>query len=397
MKNKDIIVTSLQSWNSDIGSNSFNIAREFARDNRVIYVNRATERGTLFRRAFNRLKGEKNVQSAEKMQSLFQAETNLWVYTPPTILESINPLPDFLYNLFARLNAQRFAADIRRACQRLDFRDPVLFVDNDFFRAQYLTRYLQVSLFIYYIRDYLITQPYFRKHGKRVEADVIRSASIIVANSSHLSSYGAMYNSASTDIGQGCDFTYFDPLKSYAPDPFFNQLKGPVIGYVGALVHYRLDLQLLESLAQRRTDLNWVFVGPEDEQFKASSLHQLPHVFFTGRKEEKELASWVTGFDVCINPQLINEVTAGNYPRKVDEYLIMGKPVVATFTDFMKSFLPWVELATGVEEYSAALDKAIAESSNPELIAGRKKMAASHTWEASVQRIYESINAWENA
>lgn len=396
MKNRDIIVTSLQSWDSDIGSNSFNIAREFARHNRVVYINRATERGTSIMNFLNRLKGKKGKPKTSQKEPLFQAGQHLWVYTPASMLESINPLPPFLYEFFARLNARRFARDIQEACRELGFRDPVLFVDNDFFRANHLTRYLPVSLFIYYIRDYLLTQPYFRKHGKRVEPAVIGSAGLVVANSSYLAQYGAKYNSLSTDIGQGCDFTYFDPSATYKANPFFEGKTGPFVGYVGALVHYRLDLPLLESLARQRTDLTWVFVGPEDEQFKASVLHQLPNVYFAGRKEEKELASWVEGFDVCINPQLINEVTVGNYPRKVDEYLIMGKPVVATYTDFMKSFLPWVYLATGTDEYAKALDQAINESGNEELIRERKKFAASHTWEASVQKIYDTVNVWEH-
>lgn len=397
MKNRDIIVTSLQSWDSEIGSNSFNIAREFARFNRVVYVNRAPERGTVVMNFFNRLRGKKGKPKGVKKEALYLAEPNLWVYTPSSVLESINPLPPFLYDFFARINARRFAGDIRKACQELGFRDPVLFVDNDFFRAYRLTDYLSVSLFIYYIRDFLLTQPYFRKHGTRVEAAAIRAAGQVVANSSYLAAYGEKFNKRSVDIGQGCDFTHFDPSRSYTPNSFYKQLNGPVIGYVGALVHYRLDVPLIESLAARRTDLNWVFVGPEDEVFSASSLHQLPHVYFVGRKEEKELASWVAGFDVCINPQLINEVTVGNYPRKVDEYLIMGKPVVATYTAFMQSFLPWVYLATGADEYTTALDKAIAEANVPELISGRKEFAASHTWEASVHKIYESINTKDDA
>lgn len=391
MRNKDIIVTSLQSWNSDIGSNSFNIAREFARDNRVVYVNRAPERSGQLRQMVQRLTGKaKSLQSAD--DRLVAIAPNLWIYNPPAVLESINPLPAALYNFMARINARRFARDIRNCCESLGFSNPVLFVDNDFFRAQYLTDYLPVSRFIYYIRDYLITQPYFRKHGKRVEEAVIKDADLVVANSAYLADYGRRFNSNAADIGQGCDFTYFNPEKSYTPHTLFSGLKRPVIGYVGALVHYRLDIPLLESLAESRPDRTWVFVGPEDDQFKASRLHQLSNVIFTGRKEEAELASFVAGFDVCINPQLVNEVTIGNYPRKVDEYLIMGKPVVATYTDFMQSFLPWVYLGKGAAEYESAIDKALAEAVNPENIAGRRAFAASHTWEASVSKIYKALN-----
>ena len=33
---------------------------------------------------------------------------------------------------------------------------------------------------------------------------------------------------------------------------------------------------------------------------------------------------------MCVNPQEINEITEGNFPLKVVEYLAMGKPVVAS-------------------------------------------------------------------
>ena len=37
----EFIVTGLQSWDIDIGSNSKNIALELAKEHRVLYVNRA--------------------------------------------------------------------------------------------------------------------------------------------------------------------------------------------------------------------------------------------------------------------------------------------------------------------------------------------------------------------
>ncbi|HAI83429.1 MAG TPA: glycosyl transferase family 1, partial [Chitinophagaceae bacterium] len=87
--------------------------------------------------------------------------------------------------------------------------------------------------------------------------------------------------------------------------------------------------------ATAKPEWSLVLVGPEDEAFKQSALHQLPNVHFLGSKQPEALPEYVAAFDVCINPQLLNEVTIGNYPRKVDEYLAMGKPVVATQTEAM--------------------------------------------------------------
>ncbi len=392
MIKKDIIVLSLQSWDSDIGSNCINIAKEFAGQNRVLYVNRAPDRAAVLKKKLKN-PGKSGLGNGHMARpAIVPAGENLWVFTPASVLESINWLPGWLFDWFSGVNARRFARDIREACLQLGFKEPVLFVDNDFFRAYLLTRHLKVSTFIYYIRDYLVTQKYFRKHGARVERKVIEQADLVVANSSFLADYGARFNKNSHDIGQGCDFTYFNPDKVYTLPAELKEIKGPVIGYVGALVHYRLDIGLLEKLAARRTDWNWVFVGPEDEQFRASSLHSLPNVRFLGRKEEKDLASFVSGFDVCINPQLVNEVTMGNYPRKIDEYLVMGKPVVATYTDFMKSFLPFVHLCAGREEYEAGIEKALTETGNRELNRQRQQFALSHTWENSVGKIYTACN-----
>ena len=39
IKGKDIIVVGIQAWDIEIGSNCKNIALEFSKNNRVIYVN----------------------------------------------------------------------------------------------------------------------------------------------------------------------------------------------------------------------------------------------------------------------------------------------------------------------------------------------------------------------
>ena len=46
----------------------------------------------------------------------------------------------------------------------------------------------------------------------------------------------------------------------------------------------------------------------------------------------------ISHFTICMNPQALNPLTIGNYPRKIDEYLAMGKPVIATSTEAMQTF-----------------------------------------------------------
>ena len=154
----------------------------------------------------------------------------------------------------------------------------------------------------------------------------------------------------------------------------------------------RLDINLIESIAIERKDWNFVLVGPEDEDFKNSSLHNLENVLFTGGKMESQLPGFVHNFDVCLNPQIVNQLTIGNYPRKVDEYLAAGKPVVATRTETMEAFADCTYLCNGKDEYINAIENALKFDSE-ENKQKRVSVARSHSWPKTVEKVYEAINS----
>ncbi|RYF99118.1 MAG: glycosyltransferase [Chitinophagaceae bacterium] len=167
-------------------------------------------------------------------------------------------------------------------------------------------------------------------------------------------------------------------------------ISSPIIGYVGALQSIRLDIELIVHIAKNMPDCNVVLVGPEDEDFLSSQLHHIPNVYFIGSRKPEELPAYISTFDVCINPQKVNEITIGNYPRKIDEYLAVGKPVVATKTDSMGVFSEHVFLAETPEEYVEMIRRAI-RNDNLSTSTQRSQFAATHTWEASVYEIYSAI------
>jgi glycosyltransferase involved in cell wall biosynthesis len=160
-----------------------------------------------------------------------------------------------------------------------------------------------------------------------------------------------------------------------------------IIGYTGALTTIRLDPGILIYVAKERPDWHLVLVGPEDAVFQNSELHQLSNVHFFGRKDPEELPGYVKAFDVAINPQILNPITDVNYPLKIDEYLAMGKPVVATKTTFMAYFKDYACLASTYQEWIQCIEKTLPETSG-ECIARRKALASEHSWENFVGKIY---------
>ena len=101
------------------------------------------------------------------------------------------------------------------------------------------------------------------------------------------------------------------------------------------------------------------------------------------KKKWTNYPAYIAAYDVCINPQMVNEITDGNYPLKIDEYLAMGKPTVATSTHTMRNiFAAHTHLATNPEEWLSAIDRAVAEADDEELAKQRIAFAETHSWGA---------------
>lgn len=390
LQNRDIVIVGQQPWDVEIGSNCKNIAKEFSKHNRVLYVNSPLDRITLLKHKRDD-KIKKRIEIINnKTDSIVKISNNLWNYFPDKILESINWIKnEKIFDFLNRLNNRRFATSIEKAINTLGFKDILLFNDNDIFRCFYLKDMLKPAKSIYYSRDFLLSVDYWKFHGKKLEPKLIAKSDVCVANSTYLADYCKNYNEKSFYVGQGCELEIFTDFEGTVPEDIKNISK-PLIGYVGALQSLRLDIALLIDIAAKKPGWHFVFVGPEDEDFKASKLHNLSNVFFTGSKQPGQLPAYINAFDVCINPQVVNEVTIGNYPRKIDEYLAMGKPVVATKTQAMSIFENYVYLGKTSEDYIRLIEKAVNENSE-RLMHERKLFASTHSWENSVKEIYRAL------
>lgn len=391
LQNRDIVIVGLQAWDIEIGSNCKNIAMELAKNNRVLYVNSPLDRITMYRqRRDNRIRKRINILKSG-VSDISQIYPNLWNLYPATLIESINwiGLPG-LFDFLNYINNKKFAKQIKLAIDLLGFKNFILFNDSDMFRSFYLKELLHPETYIYYTRDNLIAVDYWKKQGTRVEALHMQKSDLVVANSTYLAALAKKYNPNSFYVGQGCDIEKFTKQPVIAVPADIAEIARPIIGYIGALLSLRLDINILEYLAESRPKWSLVLVGPEDESFKKSRLHQFKNVYFLGNKNENELPSYLNQFDVAINPQLISPVTIGNYPRKIDEYLAMGKPTVATKTEAMTVFANYTYQAENKEEYVLLIENALANDSL-QLQIQRKEFAKLHTWENNVTEIAKAL------
>lgn len=392
LKGKCIVVVGLQPWDIQIGSNCKNIAIELSKYNQVLYVNPPLDRIT-----YLKSKGDELVQKRINVikgveKGLSKVGKNLWNLYPSSIAESINWIgPSSVFRMLNKVNNKRLAADIKSAMKILSFDSIYLFNDQSMVRCYHLKELLEPELFIYYIRDNLTTIPYFQKHALKMEEELIASADVVATNSDFLADYARKWNPNAAMVGQGCDFTLYPHVNEVKLADEMLPLPRPTIGYTGFLTSVRLDISLLENIAEARPNWQLVLVGPEDDSFKQSKLHKMNNVHFLGNKDPEKLPGYIKGFDVAINPQLINEVTMGNYPRKIDEYLALGKPTVATKTPFMEYFKDFTYLANGVTEWIESIEKAL-QQNTVEYSFARRAFAITHSWENNVEAISKLID-----
>jgi teichuronic acid biosynthesis glycosyltransferase TuaH len=380
IKDRDIIMFSFQSWNTDIAFNFRDMAYELARYNRILFIDRATDRNTNVRNRFSRTK--KGI-SGDKGKYLEKIQDNFWLLHPKSVLESGGWSPNYkLFDFFNRINNKRLATEIREAIRSLGFSNNILLNDNDFYRGLYLKALLPVREYIFYIRDFLTTQPFFEKFGPRCEKEMIEKADLIIANSRYLALYASQWNPNSADIGQGCNLDEF--TRETLPVPAdLKEIPGPVLGYCGAITNLRLDEEILLHLALTFPAYSIVLVGPSDTGLDRGRLKDLKNVFFLGSKRPSEIASYVQHFAICLNPQAVNPLTIGNYPRKIDEYLAAGKPVLATATEAMEMFREYTFLCSTKEEYVLNARKILEDprwTSSAEM-KRRRDFALTHNWE----------------
>jgi len=388
----DVIIIGQQPWDTEIGSNCKNIALELSKTNRVLYINSPLDRITFYR-GKDDPKVQKRVNVIRhKEEGLVKIQDNLWNYYPDCFVESINFLSSTaIFSFINKFNNRRLAKSIGKAIGTLGFKDIILFNDNEMFKGFYLKEFLRPTLSVYYSRDYMLGVDYWKKHGQVLEPLLIGKSDLCFTNSEYLAEYCRAYNEKSYNVGQGCEIEAFKNVGSAVISELAG-LSKPLIGYVGALNSQRLDIGIIEHIAVTYPDYTIVLVGPEDETFLASPLHNLKNVIFLGQRAVKDLPGFINAFDICINPQLVNEITIGNYPRKIDEYLALGKPVIATLTKTMEVFKDYVYLAENKADYVQLIALAIAENSK-EKNRERKEFAFTHTWENSVQEMKNRINA----
>lgn len=128
-----------------------------------------------------------------------------------------------------------------------------------------------------------------------------------------------------------------DRLKIIPATPALKRDRTYLVGYVGVMGKQEgIDI-LLEAVRHiiydlGRTDVHFGLVGSgtslAEMKDLAVELGVADYVTFTGRVPDDELLDMLNTADVCVNPDVANEMNDKSTMNKIMEYMALGKPIV---------------------------------------------------------------------
>ncbi len=110
-----------------------------------------------------------------------------------------------------------------------------------------------------------------------------------------------------------------------------------LVGYVGVMgkqegIDYLLKAIQYIVYTLNRRDIHFGLVGGGTELTRLENLAESfeieDYVTFTGRVPDKDLLELLNTADICVNPDVVNEMNDKSTMNKIMEYMALGKPIV---------------------------------------------------------------------
>jgi len=349
--------------------------------NRVIFIENTGVRPPGFRdlarikkRLINRKKSKSGVRKVHE---------NIYVYSPIAL-----PFP---YSEPARMvNRKIFISKLLKFMKELKFTDPIIwtFLPTNT-SIDIIDRIKDKKLVVYYcIAEFaeLVRSP--RKFEIK-EKELLEKIDIVFAQGTEIKKRCEKHNKNVYIFPFGVNTRIFINAKESLETP--QDMKGishPILGYIGG-IHKHVDIELIRYVAAKKPEWSIVLVGPMQVNPDSFKVHS--NVYLLGNKEHKALPSYIAQFDVCLIPYRLTEYTKTVYPTKLNEYLAMGKPVVATSIPevdlFSARHKDIISVTKTREDFLREIEKALKKEKNEDIVKKRVETAQESAWPRRIEKM----------
>lgn len=343
----------------------------FARSNRILFVEPFGSWITLARMA----RWQKRTR--QRKPGLEQVAPNIWVYRPPPI-----GLPGLSrWRLVGLVNSWILSFLLRGVVGRLGFHRPILW--SYLYNTAGLLRSFPARLKIYECADHdeaLARDERQRRIVRRHEAEVCRAADVVFAVTEELAAPRRALNPNTFEVNCAAAPEVFGRAlldETRVPDDIA-RLPRPVLGYLGGVDPWKIDVALLTYIAKRHPEWSIALVGYVWFGFDPKQFAACPNIHVLGPKDYDDFPGYLKAMDVCIMPFPMNDITRNGDALKLYEYLAGGRPVVSTPVPAARRLAEVVHIADTPEAFVAAIEAALAEPA--EARSARLAAIQRHTW-----------------
>jgi len=383
IEGQDIVCVSVMDWDWPFWTSRQHLMREFARTNRVLFVDPPMTYASDYRAVRHDPRLRRKAARSLGFGRLQRVERNILSWCPPPAIP-FNRIEDrSRFETLLAFNQGVFRASLQRALIRVGMQDPILWISFNVYFGEAIVGRLGEQLSVYHCTDEVSGFPGYSSRVSELEARLASQSDLVITTSEVLRDAKAQYNPRTHFVPNAAEVDLFQSALSWdGPEPEdLRRIPQPRAGFVGQ-IEYRFDGELLQSVAARMPDWHFVLIGPvQPGNSEVEALRRCPNVHFLGLKARTELPGYLAGLQVGLIPYRINQLTRGIYPLKVHEYLAAGKPVVATPIPSLSGLVDDVLLADDAPAFAAAIRRAAAEDS-PEAVARRSQRAEAENWRA---------------
>ena len=357
------------------------IAHELSKRHPILWVESVGTRNIDFRRGDMKRGWNKLRTLLKGVRELYP---NIWVLTP-------RPIPLNRFPLVSRINQHVLVSQIRRACRRLGFQRPLLWIGYP--QTRFAIGRFDERLVVYHATDEYADFPGVdRETVLQMEAECLSRANCVFYAVKRLYENKRRHNPQSFLIPHGVNYKLFSSAQTQSY-PLPDELRGlqkPVIGFYG-LIDEWLDFELLGLIARRIPNASLVLIGKINVPLNGLSRYQ--NIHWVPQKPKEELPKYCRYFDAAIVPysQGYKRFDTTN-PIKIKEYLAAGLPAVTySFPDLGEKIRPHLFVAKDREDFVAKLRDCLERGKDPGLIAGRQDAVRGDSWKGIVELMERTI------
>ncbi len=378
---KDILILSTQDWDA-LPTRKHHWARKLAsRGNRVIYVEQQmhllgwlADIGNQYKRIWSWMSGPRIVSEG------------LWTYTLPIVLPFFQ-----VFRFVNSLNNALLVPIIRWALRRIGFNINILWVYTP--HAAGLIGRLGEEFVVYEcVDDFTATRGLVRSSTiGALEQDLLSMVDQVIVTHPGLQEAKSGISRRLALIPNGADLRHFALAghQDTIPPKEVSDLPKPVIGFHG-WIQYWIDFDLIAYAAHKRPNWSFVFIGPIEPLARVRKVRGLSNVHFLGKMPYENIPALIAGFDVCINPFVIDKLSDTVSPIKLYEYLASGKPVVSVDMPAAREFADLISIVHTPDEFVAALEDQIIANEKATVLhdmEARQKAVKEYSWDARFQQV----------